>query len=425
MVVSSKAMQLRHAILIPLVTIATACGQSDAPAAAEDLSAWTLSVQPMAMPTDAGGSEPRLTVSNQGALLSWIESNGAESTLRFVEQRGEAWSEAGIVTSGSNWFRSYADTPSVLRLSNGTLVANYLPGTDLFAEAYDLHITTSTDDGVTWSEGFRPHDDGTTTQHGFAAFYEPADGGFGVLWLDGRQQELDTEDPEGGAMSLRHAVYDASWNKVSEVAVDTRVCECCPLSVGLTDEGPIVAFRDRSDRNVRDIHVSRFDGRSWSPSSAVHDDGWQLLACPVNGPVVSANGRQVAVAWFTAVDAVAHAYVAFSEDGGQSFGPPIQLDDNTTLGRVDVELLPDGSALASWLEYAGNRAKFQLRRLNADGDRSPAVTIVGDDAARPSGYPHIALSGNAVIIAWTESVSFDPASSETDVRVRTAIGRLN
>ena len=112
-------------------------------------------------------------------------------------------------------------------------------------------------------------------------------------------------------------------------------------------------------------------------------------------------------------------------DGGANFGAPIRLDDETTLGRVDIELLADGTALASWLEYQGNRAKLQLRRISDTGDRSPAVTVVGNGAERPSGYPRIALSGDDVIVAWTESVLVDPATSESDVRVRTAIASLN
>ena len=46
-------------------------------------------------------------------------------------------------------------------------------------------------------------------------------------------------------------------------------------------------------------------------------------------------------------DEVGHAYAAFSSDAGRTFGAPIRLDETSALGRVDVALLPDGSALAT------------------------------------------------------------------------------
>jgi len=72
-----------------------------------------------------------------------------------------------------------------------------------------------------------------------------------------------------------------------------------------------------------------------------------VLACPINGPALSAKGRNVAIAWYTVKDDQGHAYVAFSRDAGRSFSEPIRLDDKASLGRVDVELLRDRSALAS------------------------------------------------------------------------------
>ena len=65
-----------------------------------------------------------------------------------------------------------ADTPAVLRLSNGTLVANWLQSTDPDVEASNLQLSYSTDDGKTWAKPFLPHHDGTKTQHAFAALFE-------------------------------------------------------------------------------------------------------------------------------------------------------------------------------------------------------------------------------------------------------------
>jgi hypothetical protein len=185
--------------------------------------------------------------------------------------------------------------------------------------------------------------------------------------------------------------------------VDLRVCECCPTTAAMTSDGPIVAFRNRTEDEVRDIYVSRLVNGAWSEPAAVHDDGWKIAACPVNGPMLSARGRDVVLSWFTLKNEVGHAYVAFSSDAGRSFGAPIQLDDAAALGRVDVVLLPDGSAAATWIEFTGERSSFTLRRVESSGQKSAAVAVAAITGARASGYPRLAQHGDELVFAWTES----------------------
>ena len=94
-----------------------------------------------------------------------------------------------------------------------------------------------------------------------------------------------------------------------------------------------------------------------------------MPACPVNGPALSASGRRVAIAWFTMQQEQGHAFVAFSDDAGRTFGKPVRVDDEMSLGRVDVELLPDGSAAASWIEYSAEAksTSFRVRRIERSG----------------------------------------------------------
>jgi hypothetical protein len=211
------------------------------------------------------------------------------------------------------------------------------------------------------------------------------------------------EEHGEGDMSVRGAVYDQKGTQISEGPVDLRVCECCPTAAAVTAEGPIVAYRDRSPSEIRDIYVSRFVAGKWSEPLPVHRDNWQIAACPVNGPALSARGSAVALAWFTAKGDEGHTYVAFSNDSGKSFGNPIKLDDASALGRVDVALLDDGSVAATWIEFADGKAQFRMRRVKASGERSNAMTVAGLSANRASGYPRMAQSGNELIFAWTDS----------------------
>jgi hypothetical protein len=386
-------------------------------AAATGEGAFGIVVQPLAAPAQGESAQAQLTASSRGVLLSWLEQKDATATLKFAELAANAWSAAHQVASSDQWFISDADVPTVMRMSNGTLVATTYPSVDPTIEAYDLRLAYSRDDGKTWSRPLTPHHDKTKTQHGFASPIELPDRSLGLVWLDGRDQELNKTDPQGGSMDLYFASFDSGWKQTAESSINRRVCECCQTAATVTDDGPVVVFRDRTEQDIRDIHVTRIEQGKWMDAGAVHADNWHIDACPVNGPAVSARGRTVAVAWFTAVGDMGHAYAAFSPDAGRTWGMPIRLDDSTSLGHVDIELLEDGSAAASWVEFANERAQFRVRQVKPSGERSQGLMIAGAGEGRVSGYPRIARSGHSLVFAWTESAG--PGSQQVKTAIAT------
>jgi hypothetical protein len=335
--------------------------------------------------------------------------------LKFATRSAGGWTPARTVSSGTDWFVNWADVPSVVRLADGTLAAHWLQKSGPGTYAYDVRLAYSKDEGTTWSPSFTPHDDGTKTEHGFASLFQVPGAGLGAVWLDGRntRHASGAGDHGGGDMSLRFRSYTRDWKTAGDAALDVRVCECCPTAAALTADGPIVVYRDRSDGEVRDIFVTRLENGRWTPPAPIAADGWQFNACPVNGPSISADGRRVAVAWFQAKDGAPKAFAAFSTDGGRTFGAPIRLDEAGTLGRVDVDLLPDGSAAAAYIDLAGNRASFRVRRVEAGGTVSAPITIAEIASGRASGYPRMARHGDELVFAWIdrESASIRTASA--------------
>ena len=373
-----------------------------APRAAQNA---TLDIRQIPTPAAEGSAQPQLTVSDRGVLLSWIERAGDTATLKFAERTSSGWSEPRVVASGNDWFVNWADVPSVVRLADGSLYGHWLQKSGSDTYAYDVRLARSTDDGRSWTPSFTPHHDGTKTEHGFASLFQMPGAGLGLVWLDGRAMKSEGHGGHEGSgdMSVRSATFDTTGKQIAETAVDLRVCECCPTAAAVTSDGPIVAYRDRSPGEIRDIYVSRLVEGKWSDPAAVHNDNWHIAACPVNGPALSANGRRVAIAWFTATGDQGHAYAAFSSDAGKSFGAPVRLDDFSALGRVDIVLLDDGSAIATWIEFQEGRAQFKMRRVDSAGAKSPATTVSSLTASRASGYPRLARSGNELVFAWTES----------------------
>ena len=383
--------------------------------------------QSIASPAAAHSAQPQLSVSKRGVLLSWIEKSGDLATLKFSERTAAGWSAPKTIASGRDWFVNWADVPSALRLPSGAIVAHWLQKSAASTYAYDVRLSYSTDDGKTWSPSFTPHHDGTPTEHGFASMF-PLNDGFGVVWLDGRNMKgsehpsagsgQGNEHGDAGSMTVRFARFNQGFKQVEESEIDARVCECCPTTAAVTSEGIITAYRNRSDDEIRDNYVARFVNGKWTTPQPVFNDNWKIAACPVNGPSLSANGNLVAMSWFTAKNDQPQALMAFSSDAGKTFSNPIRVDDAGTLGRVDLELLPDGSALATWIEFGNQKAQFMARRIDRNGTRSAPVAIAGLAGSRASGYPRAAIAGGEAIFAWTE------AGAGGATEVRTAVAKL-
>jgi hypothetical protein len=406
-------------------------------------------------PAPTGSAQPQLADAHDGGvILSWLERHGSGHRFRFAIRRDGRWSTPVTIAEGDRFFANWADVPSVVRLPDGSLVAHWLQTSGPGKYSYDVLLRHSSDEGRTWSAPLVPHGDGTETEHGFVSIV-PWPGTrfgdrFGVIWLDGRdfakhggshgeagmkaEMSLRATVPErmvGGKVTAASGGPSASapvtaWTLGEDMLVDSRVCECCPTAAARTSRGVIVAYRDRSPREVRDIAVARFENGRWTEGKVVQADNWQIPGCPVNGPALAASGARVALAWFGAPENSARVQVAFSSDGGMTFGKAVRVDDGVPLGRVALAMLEDGSVLVGWLEYlkpqapepaspkrpepsaakAGTRpqaqpqAEFRVRRLDAAGVRGEALTVAGVTSERASGYPRIVRSGSLVTFAW-------------------------
>ena len=367
-------------------------------------SARAQAVRELPSPAGEGSGQSNLAVGPDGRVhLSWIERlEGRRFALRFAAREGAAWSQPRTIAEGDNWFVNWADFPSLAVLPDSSLAAHWLVKSGPGPYAYDVHLSRSFDGGRTWSAPFTPHRDGTQTEHGFVSMFAARGGSLGVVWLDGREMKSgEGEHGHGhGSMTLRYAEIGRDGKMSVEALLDPRVCECCQTSAAMTSEGPIVVYRDRSDAEVRDISAVRLRGK-WFEPKTVHADGWKIDGCPVNGPSVAADGKRVAVTWFTMAGGSPHVRLAFSRDAGATFGPPIEVSDGDPVGRVDVLMLDDGSALVSWIERTTAGAEVRVRRVYADGRRDAHVTVAPSGEARSSGFPQMVRSKKTVVFSWT------------------------
>ena len=80
-----------------------------------------------------------------------------------------------------------------------------------------------------------------------------------------------------------------------------------------------------------------------------------------------------------------------------------ELVEGNPLGRVAIAFDNDGHALVGWMERkTPETADVRVRRI-ADGVRSEGQTVATTSSARQSGFPRMVVTGDRLLIAWTET----------------------
>ena len=383
-------------------------------------------IKPISTPCKLGG-EPNLHINEDGqAMLSWVEYlNDTTDVLAFSTLTAGEWSAPKIIAQGTDWFVNWADFPSMVTYKENTnhLAAHWLQKSAIGTYDYDVHIAQSTDGGQNWNTPFIPHTDGISAEHGFVSMLPVGKGKIFATWLDGRytktENNSDGHDHEGqgGAMTLRGAFFDNMGRLTGEIELDNKVCDCCSTTAALTQNGVIVAYRDRSEEEIRDISIVRQIGQDWTRPRTLHADNWEIAGCPVNGPKIITDGQsQVAVAWYTMADDTAKVQVVLSDDAGANFSNPIRIDDGNPLGRVDL-VFDDKGLIISWLENKGKeKAVIKIAKVNQDGLIEKKMVVAKTSAARSSGFPILEKLGEKLIMAWTEITD-----EEENTTIRSAV----
>jgi hypothetical protein len=354
-------------------------------------------------PAGPEGRLPNLTTTPTGkVLLTWVEpAIDEQHILQFSERNSYGWTDPVTIAQGPDWFVNWADFPMLTAYGKDRLAAHFLAKTGEARYAYGVHVVQSGNGGRTWSEPRIPHTDGTASEHGFVSMLPWSDERLFLVWLDGRNFAPLEGEPTN-EMTLRTATMDATGNLYDEALLDGRICDCCQTDAARTPNGAVVVYRDRTEDEIRDISIVRYIDGAWTKPKPVYTDGWEIAGCPVNGAAVASQNSRIAVAWFTGAGDVPRVKLAFSTDEGATFGQPVVIDDGQPVGRLDVLMLEDGSALVSWIVHVGDGAEIRLRRVSTDGTAYPAQTVAPISPERASGFPRMTRDADHLYIAWTE-----------------------
>lgn len=370
---------------------------------------------------ETGSRFPNLYKDNTGNIyMSWLANIEEEIyTLQFAEYNNDRWNTPKAVMVATDFFVNWADFPSVVANDGLPLALHRLKKIEGGPYAYNVELVFENSETGRWNQTVIPHLDGTATEHGFVSL-EPIDEATVLaVWLDGRNTDgrgHDEYSDSTKAMTLRSAEISTTGEIMRSREIDAMVCDCCQTDLAKTDDGYLVVYRGRDTNEQRDIKISFYNVETgeWSDPVYVHEDGWEIAACPVNGPRVVADGNNVAVAWYTESDGETSVLLAQSTDGGQTFNQPVQIAgaELNTLGRVDLLLTEEGEMYVSWLQEEGEYGYVIISKVSPSGELSEHRHVGTTSASRSSGFPRIIQAEEAIIAAWTQTEPF--------YRVRTA-----
>ena len=345
---------------------------------------------------------PRVTsLRDSGFVLSWLEpEEGGISTFRMATWRGGIWSAPVTIADGQTFSRDRAAAPGVIALSARTLIAYWSQKRryDESRNEIELYTAVSNNGGARWTTAAlvnralaQPGED-----NGYASLAAIDEIQAALVWLDGR----DWEKEKRVKLRSRTVRQDGSMGDV--VLLDEDTCTCCSTAVVRTPSGLMAAYRGHTADNIRDIAMVRWTNNGWSQPRVAHPDHWHIEACPVNGPDLDADGARVALVWFSGAQDQPAVKLAFSHDGGGEFSPPVRIDAGKPIGRAQVTLLPDGSAVALWLENESGTARLLARRVRPDGTAEPPFEI---GRGANLGFPHTASTANGIAVTWPEAAA--------------------
>jgi hypothetical protein len=271
------------------------------------------------------------------------------------------------------------------------------PEGTLFAS--DLRLSRSLDGGRSFDNHLRINED-RPISHSFEGLAVTAEGTVVVSWIDTR---------EGWEKASTYLARISKQGSQVEniVTLDNNTCVCCRTHVTTGPHNTVAAlWRTVFPTDIRDmeLRLSNDGGRSFLPATRVHEDRWQINACPHRGGTVGIDTqRRVYTTWYTEGEKQQPAILFATSKDGKRFSAPIRLD--TSRGSIPdhVRMAIDsaGRAVVVWEDSTAVYRRVLLRSTT-DGGRtfSPVRSL---SSTLKAYAPDVAVSSTGTfVVAWHE-----------------------
>jgi hypothetical protein len=359
--------------------------------------------------TENGATPMFLATSRGDRVVAWVSApgGGSDGSLHVSVTPSGATEPlpTATVRDPLGAIEAHGEAPPQLAAdSSGAISVLYTVGKEIPGQRWPvsaLRFVRSTDRGRSWGEPVTINDGTEFGSHNFHALTVAPDGALLATWLEARQGKsgvwLSRSSDDGRTWSENRAIYS------------DPTCPCCRTSVAVSGDGTIyVAWRAILDGDVRDVVVTRSSdgGSSWSAPARVRADGWVYPGCPHAGPSLKVDARgRVHVGWWTGKEGEAGVYYARSEDGARTFSArPIAVGERARPAHVQLGVADDGDVIVAWDDGLGDMPRVLVRR-STDGGASFGSTAVLSDPGVAASYPVVALRGDSVAVAWSQTTA--------------------
>lgn len=355
---------------------------------------------PLELDTGTAGRFPTLARDPSGAVfLTWYAAgeNPSETKLQQKKWDGTRWSQTQTLASGGGWMVNWADFAKFATDENGSSMVTWLAGAH-GRGGYGVMFQKRREAGAGWTEPKPLHKDREAVEHGFVSLLALDEGNFFATWIQ--------STAKGPPTDLRFATYSSIGQASEEQVLDPRICDCCATAaVRLSNGEVLIAYRDRSETEVRNIRMLRGGpevGSAWSSPQFEEPGDWATAGCPVNGPALAANEDFVLLAYYHQnPKGEGQVKFSWSTDGGQKFSyPSILQREAKILGRVNVAMANSEFAVLAWLEVRGSSAQWMACTLNRHGQVGEAIVLGEVKGSRADGFIGLERAQNGVLAAW-------------------------
>ncbi|MCM3869875.1 MAG: glycoside hydrolase [Pyrinomonadaceae bacterium] len=346
---------------------------------------------------NADAAEPAIATSPDGSVyIVWVNhSQAKQSDVMIARFTGDGHMQGAAVRVNSQPGVATAwrgDPPTVAVAPDHTIFVGWTARVESESgHATNLYLSSSRDQGQTFSAPVRVNDDLKPATHGMHSLAVGNDGRVYVAWLDERNI-VPMKDKKMGAKTAGHHMEsnrdvffssstDGGRTFTLNQQIASDVCPCCKTALASGPEGSVyLSWRQVLPGDFRHIAVasSADGGKTFNKPVIVSDDQWMIKGCPVSGAtLVAGTDGRLRVLWYAGGENTQQGiYWSESQDGGRTFSPRELVASGFIQGTPGLVADRLNIPFAIWESSSGGTSEVHASHLSK-ATELPRHLIVG------------------------------------------------
>jgi hypothetical protein len=338
-------------------------------------------------------SGPTVRVDEEGFLhVAWMEEDQDIRTVRYAKsQKPQGTLGEPVRVNGTEevpYWRQEAPALAVTDTAVFVAWARAHPQATPEKLGTELRLSRSVDGGRSFLPSVKINDDDQAVLHSFDALHLARDGVLHVSWIDAREGRKNPS-----TFYARSINGGRSFG--GNLKLDDNTCVCCRTALATAPDGTVyVAWRKIFPGDIRETVVARSDdgGQTFGEPVIVGDDRWVYPSCPHRPASIGVDGRgRLYIVWYTeGPDDTPAVYFTYSDDRGRTFAPKRMMNRSkgTFPDHPQLAVDPDGRVVLLWEELSPVRQEIVMSvsldrgqtfsppvRLNDKKGQSPSVSV--------------------------------------------------